>query len=698
MVRNAAANSTFRALLDEEAHSIASSSDAETDDMDMDVDVEAESDGYQARHQRGSSGLLGKRPKSGKSGLSLKHKSQRAADRDHRNRASKLRLGSARRKTGLGGVRRVRPDRVRGNDTVQVARAGQTAVGARVAIFWPADESYYKGELTAYDSYHKRCKIIYDDGEEEWLALQREAFKWLIPRDGFWHEGEIMAYDKATAKHHVLYADGEDEWIEAEEEDLRWMPLPDGVRPPAGVPHGEPAPEGRQAEGWRVGVYWKEDTIFYDGEIIGYDPSTGRHEILYDDGEAEYISLSVERVKWVLPPGVHASTDVSQDGEPRTRGRQRSGPKTHSRRLAREGSPGGEAMSPRHAHGPEGHRKLEDHRRGFGPALTLKPQPEPLFVREVGNYRPLGLRHGGGSIQRVRVFMSDAEEVPADYKEPRGCDAARELPVKDAGASLLKQSLLKRQEEADRMLWRVACAEGMEKGRPVVAPPQELVPPCKTPMGSPVLPSPLNVAAAAEAPTPTLADIASHPQQFTAAFTDAALLTSRPPPSDASTQTLEAKPAVPQASSGQEVHGEGNHLRPITSRPKSRPSQASVGLPHTPSLGSEDRGNKGFVNGSSDSSGLSGSVSHNSLPRRGSSGTLGSLLRQEASFLNKHKGSASGIDTPDLAMSVSGYPEAMPDLDALLQMDPVGDAKAGLGSRRASEHSLPVLERVKVAQ
>lgn len=36
--------------------------------------------------------------------------------------------------------------------------------------------------MLAFDCYHKRNKILYDDGEEEWVALQRELFSWLTPR------------------------------------------------------------------------------------------------------------------------------------------------------------------------------------------------------------------------------------------------------------------------------------------------------------------------------------------------------------------------------------------------------------------------------------------------------------------------------------------------------------------------------------
>ena len=39
-----------------------------------------------------------------------------------------------------------------------------------------------QGEVTSFDSYHKRSKISYDDGEEMLVALQRETFTWITPR------------------------------------------------------------------------------------------------------------------------------------------------------------------------------------------------------------------------------------------------------------------------------------------------------------------------------------------------------------------------------------------------------------------------------------------------------------------------------------------------------------------------------------
>ena len=40
----------------------------------------------------------------------------------------------------------------------------------------------HQGEVVSFDAYHKRVKLRYDDGHEEWVAPQREQFRWLLPR------------------------------------------------------------------------------------------------------------------------------------------------------------------------------------------------------------------------------------------------------------------------------------------------------------------------------------------------------------------------------------------------------------------------------------------------------------------------------------------------------------------------------------
>eukprot|EP00873_Tetraselmis_striata_P037975 jgi/Tetstr1/458239/TSEL_044727.t1 len=236
------------------------------------------------------------------------------------------------------------------------------AVRARVSVFWPGDQVYYKGRIIDYNREKSLHCIRYDDNEEEWLNLSEEYFKWLGPRarsagyspalaaavmalgpdgitppsvaalaektreadtsgprghnavgyrigilweaDGAYHHGEVLAYIDHKHKHHILYDDGEDEWIQLTKEAKVWRHKGRGASLPAGIAQGDSAPRGRSAIGWRIGVYWKEDTVFYEGEIKGYDSATGKHHILYDDSEDEYISLSTEKIKWMVPPGL----------------------------------------------------------------------------------------------------------------------------------------------------------------------------------------------------------------------------------------------------------------------------------------------------------------------------------------------------------------------------------------------------------
>jgi hypothetical protein len=42
---------------------------------------------------------------------------------------------------------------------------------------------------------------------------------------------------------------------------------------------GDDVPKGRDAVGWRVAVYWKDDRTFYEGELADYEPSSGRHKV-----------------------------------------------------------------------------------------------------------------------------------------------------------------------------------------------------------------------------------------------------------------------------------------------------------------------------------------------------------------------------------------------------------------------------------
>ena len=55
--------------------------------------------------------------------------------------------------------------------------------------------------------------------------------------------------------------------------------------------------------GTKVRVWWWDDKTSYEGVVDAFDGPTGRHRVLYDDGEWEFISLSVEPVGFMMCGG-----------------------------------------------------------------------------------------------------------------------------------------------------------------------------------------------------------------------------------------------------------------------------------------------------------------------------------------------------------------------------------------------------------
>jgi hypothetical protein len=49
----------------------------------------------------------------------------------------------------------------------------------------------------------------------------------------------------------------------------------------------------------RVDIWWEGDACFYRGTVIGYSVATGRHAVLYDDGEVEKVVLAESGFMWV---------------------------------------------------------------------------------------------------------------------------------------------------------------------------------------------------------------------------------------------------------------------------------------------------------------------------------------------------------------------------------------------------------------
>jgi hypothetical protein len=54
---------------------------------------------------------------------------------------------------------------------------------------------------------------------------------------------------------------------------------------------------GDDLVGKRVEVFWPDDVEWYGGKVIGFDNSSDKHCILYDDGEEEELHLPNEQVR-----------------------------------------------------------------------------------------------------------------------------------------------------------------------------------------------------------------------------------------------------------------------------------------------------------------------------------------------------------------------------------------------------------------
>jgi len=64
-------------------------------------------------------------------------------------------------------------------------------------------------------------------------------------------------------------------------------------------------PSGTRALSWRVRVYWKDDKKYYEGMVDAY--RNGRHKIMYDDGDIEWLTLENEMIDWFVPEGAEFS-------------------------------------------------------------------------------------------------------------------------------------------------------------------------------------------------------------------------------------------------------------------------------------------------------------------------------------------------------------------------------------------------------
>lgn len=59
--------------------------------------------------------------------------------------------------------------------------AAEDAVGRTLCLFWRGDGQWYPGEVLAFDEEAGLHKVLFCDGEEEWVDLKAERLAWAQP-------------------------------------------------------------------------------------------------------------------------------------------------------------------------------------------------------------------------------------------------------------------------------------------------------------------------------------------------------------------------------------------------------------------------------------------------------------------------------------------------------------------------------------
>ncbi|XP_057525126.1 sister chromatid cohesion protein PDS5 homolog C-like isoform X2 [Amaranthus tricolor] len=71
---------------------------------------------------------------------------------------------------------------------------------------------------------------------------------------------------------------------------------------------------GEEMVGIRVMIWWPDDKKFYEGSIEHFDHSTGKHKVVYTDGDVEFLKLERQKWKQILEDPV-PDEKLSSDGE-----------------------------------------------------------------------------------------------------------------------------------------------------------------------------------------------------------------------------------------------------------------------------------------------------------------------------------------------------------------------------------------------
>lgn len=154
----------------------------------------------------------------------------------------------------------------------------KVAIGSRISIYWEDDGCYYDATVAGCKETRRRCfKLLYDDGEREWIDLNKNKFRLLdAVSDQRERSQKDTENDNSTIAKHSI----------SDRPQLSERSLSSEIVHFIGV-------------GDRVAVYWEGEKKYFNGTVVDERQSSmhKRLKVQYDDGDLEWINPRREGIK-----------------------------------------------------------------------------------------------------------------------------------------------------------------------------------------------------------------------------------------------------------------------------------------------------------------------------------------------------------------------------------------------------------------
>jgi hypothetical protein len=78
-------------------------------------------------------------------------------------------------------------------------------------------------------------------------------------------------------------------------------------------------PDRKRDWGRRLDVFWEGDGVYYRGTVTGYSITSGKHTIMYDDGDVERVKLTDVPHRWLDAEHSPGRSALAATGSPADR-------------------------------------------------------------------------------------------------------------------------------------------------------------------------------------------------------------------------------------------------------------------------------------------------------------------------------------------------------------------------------------------